>query len=394
MEFLKQKLNLAIFFICTLFFAGSVLADQSTMSVFVVQISAPEGLSAVAESFEQINLSWSPVSGAASYNVYKSGTLIASVSDTSYSCAGLDPQTSYSFQVTAVDSDSNESLKSSAVEAVTLSRVSQTGGGGNTYGYLIVPAQKKDLAVPEGGFRVLINNGKEKTNDRSAILELSGGPDAVKAEISNSPDFENSVIESYVTKKTWVLSPGDGEKTVYVRFLGEDGSLSPVAQDNILLDSAPPKIVFLEKKESYSESEEIIIKGVVSETAGIVLTFDGKYGSLKTDAGGNFFMDLGKAVPGSHLLILTFEDVAENFKTIAIDILIESSPYLGPAENQVSETKPSVSFIFKNLREKIASMNRYGSIEKSAGATKIIFVSEKAPEVLFGKWKLLKIPIF
>ena len=45
--------------------------------------------------------------------------------------------------------------------------------------------------------------------------------------------------EPYATTKNWVLSSGDGEKTVWVRFLYSNGTFVDVG-DSIFLDTNPP----------------------------------------------------------------------------------------------------------------------------------------------------------
>ncbi len=90
---------------------------------------APTGLKAGSPGSTSVPLSWSPVSGATGYNVYRGGTKVSSVSGTSATVTGLSPSTAYSFQVTATNS-AGESPKSTTVGATT------TGGGGDTGGDL------------------------------------------------------------------------------------------------------------------------------------------------------------------------------------------------------------------------------------------------------------------
>ncbi|EFG65758.1 chitinase [Streptomyces sp. SPB074] len=88
---------------------------------------APGGLAAGAASATSIPLSWNPVSNATSYNVYRDGTKVQSVTGASATVTGLTAATTYSFQVTAVNA-AGESPKSAAVSATT------TSGGGNPPG--------------------------------------------------------------------------------------------------------------------------------------------------------------------------------------------------------------------------------------------------------------------
>ncbi|MGW7260090.1 chitinase [Streptomyces sp. NPDC054834] len=87
--------------------------------------AAPGGLSVSGTTSSSVSLSWSAVSNATGYNVYRNGTKVASASGTSATVTGLTASTSYSFQVTATNS-AGESAKSAAVTATTAA----TGGGG------------------------------------------------------------------------------------------------------------------------------------------------------------------------------------------------------------------------------------------------------------------------
>ena len=92
--------------------------------------SIPTGLSANAVSSTQINLSWNASTdnvGVAGYKVFDSfGAYLKTVSTTSTSFTGLNPNTQYCFTVSAYDAANNESGKSSQQCAITLSN---TGSG-------------------------------------------------------------------------------------------------------------------------------------------------------------------------------------------------------------------------------------------------------------------------
>ncbi len=97
--------------------------------------STPNGLSATAASSSQINLSWTQVSGATSYDIYRdtsaggsfprigSEPTVGSGSTTTYSDTGLTASTTYYYKISALNA-SGESAVSSAVSATT------SGGGG------------------------------------------------------------------------------------------------------------------------------------------------------------------------------------------------------------------------------------------------------------------------
>ncbi|MEU0336962.1 glycoside hydrolase family 18 protein [Streptomyces sp. NPDC006193] len=87
--------------------------------------AAPNGLTVTATTSSSVSLSWSAVSGATGYHVYRDGTRITAVTGTSATVTGLSASTSYTFQVTAANA-AGESPKSAAVTAKT----SGTGGDG------------------------------------------------------------------------------------------------------------------------------------------------------------------------------------------------------------------------------------------------------------------------
>jgi pectate lyase len=84
--------------------------------------TVPTGLNAVAVSSSQINLSWTASTdnvGGTGYKIYRGGSLVNTVSTTSYSDSGLIAGTSYSYTVAAYDAAGNNSGNSTAVSATT-----------------------------------------------------------------------------------------------------------------------------------------------------------------------------------------------------------------------------------------------------------------------------------
>lgn len=108
--------------------------------------SVPTGLSATPTSETQVQVSWTAstdpagsgqtVSGVASYQVYRGGALIGTTASTAYLDTGLTANTSYSYQVAAVDNAGNASARSSSVSATTP--------------IFSLSVQRKIIVVPEG----------------------------------------------------------------------------------------------------------------------------------------------------------------------------------------------------------------------------------------------------
>lgn len=82
---------------------------------------APTGLKVTAKTSTTISLSWSAVAGADNYRVYRSGasTNVGGTNGTSIVISGLNPNTTYSFQVAADTTSGSPGPKSTAVKAKT-----------------------------------------------------------------------------------------------------------------------------------------------------------------------------------------------------------------------------------------------------------------------------------
>ncbi|MEW2295879.1 glycoside hydrolase family 18 protein [Streptomyces sp. NPDC006743] len=89
--------------------------------------AAPTGLKTGTVTATTVDLSWSPVTGATGYAVYRDGTKVQTATGTGATVTGLTPATAYSFQVAAVNA-AGESAKSAAAAVTT---AADPGGPGN-----------------------------------------------------------------------------------------------------------------------------------------------------------------------------------------------------------------------------------------------------------------------
>jgi len=88
------------------------------------------GLTASSVSATQIDLIWNANSESdlQYYKIYRDGVFVTSTSATSFSDTGLTPSTSYTYQVSAVDTSQNEGALSNSASATT-----QQGSGNTMY---------------------------------------------------------------------------------------------------------------------------------------------------------------------------------------------------------------------------------------------------------------------
>jgi hypothetical protein len=87
-----------------------------------------------------------------------------------------------------------------------------------------------------------LDSGAEMTNSTTVSVDLDIG-DAEPTLVSMSLRDEGGIWSSwtpFITPTTWSLSAGDGERTVEVRFIADDGIWHADTNDSIVLDTRPP----------------------------------------------------------------------------------------------------------------------------------------------------------
>jgi hypothetical protein len=99
--------------------------------------------------------------------------------------------------------------------------------------------------APSSG-AILINNGDEYFNSRDVTLTLSppdprGMTGPITEMMFRNEDLVWSNAFTYSDQHTWLLSDGDGEKTVYAKFKDSAGNWTdPPISDTIILDTVKP----------------------------------------------------------------------------------------------------------------------------------------------------------
>lgn len=118
------------------------------------------------------------------------------------------------------------------LDAPVITDDSNTGGGGGGNG---------GGGGGGGGspvYEIAIDSNATSTGTTNVILSLYA-TGAYAMEFSNTPDFSSGTWELYATTYPWMLTSGDGEKTVYARFSAAGGSELGSAEASIDLVTAP-----------------------------------------------------------------------------------------------------------------------------------------------------------
>ena len=115
--------------------------------------TAPANLSATAVSTTQIDLAWDAASdaesGVSAYRIYRAGVLIGSAASTSFSDGGLTPNTTYTYEVAAVNGAGLEGPRTAPAAATTKAP--------NVTGDLVVNASSTGSGIPAAGYQVEVS---------------------------------------------------------------------------------------------------------------------------------------------------------------------------------------------------------------------------------------------
>lgn len=100
-----------------------------------------------------------------------------------------------------------------------------------------------DKTAPAGS--ISINSGEERAHTQDVTLTLLAQDQTsgmYQMVISNDASFTGATWEAYAPTKAWVLSSGEGEKTVYVKYKDKAGNVSGAYSDKIILEKATSRL--------------------------------------------------------------------------------------------------------------------------------------------------------
>ncbi len=192
-----------------------------------------------------IQLSWQVTTGAGQYRVYRAdGTaedfrLYDSTNTASFADRNVANNVLYQYQIASVNPDGLEGVRSPAVSG------------------------------RPGIFSLAINDDKQYTGSQAVTLSLTG-PGGGTVRIAESSDLTDRPWLPYASSKSWELTAGDGEKTVYAEFRDASGAASiDLVSDNIILDTrAVIDSVAGSPEGTLSAAEKVLFLVATGETDG------------------------------------------------------------------------------------------------------------------------------
>jgi len=157
--------------------AGSAIVSATTQTPpDTTAPSIPTGMTAIAISTNQINLIWDASTddrgGIVSYRIYRNGAFLAAINGAYYQNTGLPSAFTYMYQVSAVDSAGNESMRSASASATTLTPADTIAPSVPILSGVIVSSSQLNLSWTAASDNVAVT-GYEIYRDNILIAEIN-----------------------------------------------------------------------------------------------------------------------------------------------------------------------------------------------------------------------------
>jgi len=212
---------------------------------------------------------------------------------------------------------------------------------------------KSDTTPPTGTIK--INNDDQYTNLTSVTLNISaqdntGGSGLDKMQFSND-NITWSTPEVVMATKTWELTSGDGEKTVYAKFSDKMGNWSSVVNDKIILDTIAPYVDITPAQNPYITTSTYTLSGAKSSDVSAI-TLEVTPGTVvvgsKTYTSTTWQCQLSNLTEGTISLTVYCWDLAGNpspvfTSSLIVDKTVPSAPVLTTTQMPSLTNQPTLN---------------------------------------------------
>ncbi|MBU0975648.1 MAG: Ig-like domain-containing protein, partial [Patescibacteria group bacterium] len=180
-----------------------------------------------------------------------------------------------------------------------------------------------DGTVPFNG-SIIINSGAVFTNNKKINLSISASDNFSglgQMIIAENADFTGPVWENYTTGKTVLLSNGDGNRIIYIKFKDNAGNVSSTYLDTIILDTVAPQNLIKLNGENVNQlvvnldNATPVFSGVTESGAIIKIIIDSETitGETTADDSGAWLWSPNRVLAlGEHNVTIGVEDLAGN----------------------------------------------------------------------------------
>jgi len=191
-----------------------------------------------------------------------------------------------------------------------------------------------DSRSPSGNVSINLGNIYTISDTVSLTLNATDESGIRQMIVCNDPSFTGCNWEVYKTTKTWTVTSGYGNKTIYVKYMDNSGNISQVYSDSIVLHSSSVRITNIGEitdipdKNSltyYFTSTSPLIKGTSQSRSTIYFVYDSKTYTTVADSNGNFSISLAVSM-GSNTIQYYSKDVSNNQSvTKTLNLIVGSS---------------------------------------------------------------------
>ncbi len=199
-----------------------------------------------------------------------------------------------------------------------------------------------DTAAPTSP-TISINGGAAYSSSATVDLALSA-IGATEMMVSNDSGFAGASWEAYATSKTgWVLTAGDGAKTVYVQYRDAAGNVSSTASDGITLDTVDPAgTVTIDAGATYATNANVPLALTASaDTAMMMISNDAAFtGASWQPYGATVPVWTLPAPDGTKTVYVKFKDFADRESLVVTDTIILDTT--APRINYLTDTPDPV----------------------------------------------------
>ncbi|MEI6153463.1 MAG: hypothetical protein WCQ90_05190 [Deltaproteobacteria bacterium] len=165
-----------------------------------------------------------------------------------------------------------------------------------------------------GSVGVMINKGAASTSSANVTLQFSATDSngVSRMMVGNTSGFSGATEEDYAEKKSWALSPGDGTKTVYVKFKDSLGNWSDAYTASIVLDTTPAAFT-INPITTPTKSNSQTISGSMDEGAVITASCPSAVtGSVEYPTTTTWKVSISNLMEGDNQILITATDKAGN----------------------------------------------------------------------------------
>lgn len=246
-----------------------------------------------------------------------------------------------------------EALEDQSI-AITFALGNLSPGQSVTFEYYtsLDPDYEAGLAAIMGSIGIMIDNGAAETFCQNVTLNLNG-VNATQMQFSND-NAAWSPWEDYTPEKAWTLTPGEGEKTVYVHFKDDSGNITATSDSiNYIPDNSAPVFSVSGNPESWTIASVILT--VSASDTGSGLDPEGAY---SFDGGLTWQTSDTQSFPSNTTAEIKVRDKSGNISSqnIVIDKIDKTAPVIsGITQTAETWTKDSVTLTV-NAKDEVSGL--------------------------------------